>query len=165
MIPAPASIEIDALRRSLDDRQLGRIGAHITVVPPINLRDEDLADAMVTVERAASSCPKLALTLGPVETFGEWSTTRFLRVEPWGPITALHDSCWTGPFDRPRKRSFHPHVTIDIGGSPIGAPDPAVELLAGYTTIAAIDRLTLLEHQDDANGRRWEAHTHYGLSG
>lgn len=164
MIPAPASIEIDALRRALDDRQLPRIGAHITIVPPINLHDDVVADAMVVVERAAASSTPLTLTLGPVATFDESSATRFLRVRPWDAVTALHDACWTGPFDRPRRRSFHPHVTIDIDGSPTDRPDPAVILLAGYSTAVVIDRLTILEHVDDAAGRRWEPHSHHRLS-
>ncbi len=164
MIPAPASIEIDALRRALDDRQLARIGAHITIVPPINLHDEVVADAMVVVERAAAGCPALSLTLGPVETFEESSATRFLRVHPWDAVAALQEGCWRGPFNRPQRRPFHPHVTIDIDGSPTDGPDPAINLLAGYTTDVVIDRVTILEHVDDADGRRWEAHSHHPLS-
>ncbi len=165
MVPAPASIEIDALRRALGDRQLGRIGAHVTIVPPINLRDDDLADAMVVVDRAAAATPPLELALGPVETFEESSPVRFLRVAPWEPVTALYEACWRGPFDRERKRPFHPHVTIDIDGSPTTGPDPALGLLAGYAVDVVVDRLSLLEYVDDDEGRRWEAHTHYPLAG
>lgn len=163
MIPAPASIEIDALRRALDDRQLGRIGPHVTIVPPINLRDDDLAEAMVVIERAAASVAPFEVALGPVATFSPDSATRFLRVDPWEPVTALYRACWTGPFDRPEKRPFHPHVTVDIGGSPTDGPDPAVDLLAAFTTTAPIDRLTLLEHDEAA--RRWDSYAHYPLTG
>ena len=165
MIPAPASIEVDALRTALGDRQLGRIGAHVTIVPPINLKDDDLADAMVVVERAAASVEAFEMRLGPVATFDEASPTRFLRVDPWAPVVALYEACWTGVFERPEKRSFHPHVTIDIDGSITGGPDPAIDLLAGFTTTTRIDRLTLLEHRDDAQGRRWESFSHFPLSG
>ncbi len=164
MIPAPASIEIDALRRALGDRQLGRIGPHITLVPPINLHDDDLTEAMVVVERAAAGTPPFEVTLGPVETFGPASPTRFLRVAPWAPVVSLHDACWVGPLDRPQERAFHPHATIDIHGSPTGGPDPAVGLLAGFTTASAIDRVTLLEQVDDGDGRRWETFVHYPLT-
>ncbi|WP_436793204.1 2'-5' RNA ligase family protein [Actinospongicola halichondriae] len=165
MIPAPASIEIDALRRALDDRQLGRIGAHVTIVPPINLRDDVLPDAMVVVDRAATAVGPFTLTLGPLQTFEESSPVRFLGVVPWEPVSALYEACWTGPFDRDRTRPFHPHVTVDIDGSPTTGPDPAIDLLAGYAVDVVVDRLTLLEYVDDADGRRWEAHTHYPLVG
>lgn len=170
MIPAPAAIEVDALRRALDDRQLGRIGAHVTLVPPINLRDDEVTDAMVVVEAATARVAPFTLELGPVETFGRDSATRFLRVDPWEPVTALYEACWTGPLERPQKRPFHPHVTIDIDGSPTDDDDPAVALLAGFTTSCTIDRVTLLEHRVESDGaagdeRRWEPFSHFPLSG
>lgn len=170
MIPAPASIEVDALRSALGDRQLGRIGPHVTIVPPINLHADDLGDAMVVVERAAAQVDAFRLRLGPIETFSQDSATRFLRVDPWAPLVELYRACWTGPFDRPEKRSFHPHVTIDIDGSPTGGPDPALDLLGGFATETGVDRLTLLEHRadedrDDPSGRRWEPFAHHPLRG
>ena len=34
LVPAPQSDEIDGLRRALDDPVLGRVPAHLTLVPP-----------------------------------------------------------------------------------------------------------------------------------
>lgn len=168
IVPPPAAIEIDALRQALGDRQLGRIDAHVTIVPPINLDDDGLIEALIVVERAASMCPPCSLTLGPVETFSESAPTRFLRVEPWSPVEQLYAACWTGPFERPERRSFVPHVTIDIDGGPTEGPDPAVDLLAGFTTACTIDHVTLLEHRDerdDGSGRGWEPYRRFRLAG
>lgn len=165
LVPAPASVEIDALRQALGDRQLGKIDPHITVVPPINLRDEEVAGAMAVVDAAASRCAPCRLTLGPVETFDPSSPVRFLRVEPRAPVEAIYRACWTDVFEREEKRAFHPHVTIDIDGSPTDADDPALDLLAGYTAEVTLDELTLLEHRHDENGTRWEPFARYRLTG
>ena len=164
LIPAPVSIEIDGLRRALGDRQLGRIDPHITLVPPINVREEEMADAMAVVHAAASGREPITVRLGPVETFGADSPVRFLAVDPWDQVQALHDACWTGVLERPEKRSFHPHVTVDIDGGVTGDRDPVLEVLGHYRAEVSIDRLTLLEHIDDPDHRRWEPYMSYRLA-
>lgn len=161
IIPPPAATEIDGLRRALGDRQLGRIDPHITIIPPINVRDDDMADALAVVDAAAAAAQPMTIGLGPVTTFGPDSPVRFLAIEPWEQVVALHDACWTGVFDRERRRPFHPHVTIDIDGSPTDAPDPAIELLAGYRVEVCIDRVEVLEH--DESERRWDTYLSYRL--
>lgn len=166
LIPPPASIEIDALRRALGDRQLGRIEPHITLVPPINLREDDIADALAVVQAAARRSSPMDLTLGPVDTFDESSPVRFLAVDPWGPVCELQRACWAGVLEREEKRPFHPHVTVDIDGGITGGPDPALELLAGYRADVLIDRVTVLENvdADDPEVKRiWEPYTGYRL--
>lgn len=170
LVPPPASIEVDALRLALGDRQLGKIDPHITIVPPINLRAEEVAEAMAIVDAAASRCAPCSVSLGPVETFGPGSRTRFLRVDPWAGIEAVHRACWTGILDREEQRPFHPHVTIDIGGSPVDEPDPALDLLSGYRCDVTLDALTMLEHHEHEGPdgdmvRRWEPFVHYRLTG
>lgn len=157
LIPPPTSIEVDGLRRALGDRQLGRIEPHVTIIPPINLREEDIGDALAVVQAAARAAEPMALTIGPVETFAERSPVRFLAVEPWEPVTALHRECWAGVLERPEKRSFHPHVTVDIDGGPTEGPDPALDVLAGYRAEVVIDRVTVLENVD----RGWDPYIAY----
>lgn len=165
LVPQPVAGEIDVLRLALGDRQLGRIGAHITIIPPINLTGDELDDALVVVERAASRTGPIEVMLGPIETFGEDSPVRFLRVDPWTQVVALKEQCWRGPFDRAERRPFHPHVTVDIDGSPSDGVDPAIELLAGYCAETAFDRVTVLEHFHDDVGRRWEPYLASRLAG
>ncbi len=164
VVPPPASIEIDGLRRALGDRQLGRIEPHVTIIPPINVPDDEVADVLAVVSAAAAAAPgPVELTLGPVATFAEDSPVRFLDVDPWAPVEALHEACWTGPLDRERRRPFHPHVTVDIDGGTTAGEDPAIALLAGYRTEVVIDRLTVLEHVDEPGARRWEPYVAHRL--
>ena len=157
LIPPPVSVEIDGLRRALGDRQLGRIDPHVTIVPPINLREEDLPDALAVVQAAARAAGPMSLVLGPVESFAEASPVRFLAVEPWGPVLELYRACWSGVLDRPEQRPFHPHVTIDIDGGPVEGPDPAVEVLAAYRAEVVLDRVTVLENVE----RGWDPYLAY----
>ena len=161
LIPPPVAVEIDGLRRALGDRQLGRIDPHVTIIPPINVREEEVADALAVVQAAASGRSLMTLSLGPVETFGPASPVRFLAVEPWEPVVDLHRACWSGVLDRPEKRSFHPHVTVDIDGGPTDGEDPALGVLGHYRAEVVIDRVTVLEHIDDPEHRRWEPYIAY----
>lgn len=130
------------------------------MIPPINLRDDEIAAALAVVQAAATRSAPMALTIGPVDTFSEQSPVRFLAVSPWEPVEALHVACLDGPLDRPEDRPYHPHVTVDIADGPRGAPDPAIELLRHYAADVLIDRVSVLEHRvpeegDDRDGRRW----------
>lgn len=166
LVPPPISLEVDVLRRALGDRQLGKIEPHITLVPPINLREDDIAEALAVVQAAARRSAPLALTLGPVETFSEASPVRFLAVEPWAPVVELQRRCWAGVLEREERRPFHPHVTVDIDGGVTDGPDPAIEVLDGYRAEVLIDRVTVLEDvdADDPDLKRvWEPYVAYRL--
>lgn len=166
LIPPPVSVEVDALRSALGDRQLGRIDPHITIIPPINLREDDIADALAVVQAAARRSSPMTLAIGPIDTFSETSPVRFLAVEPWDPVSELYRACWCGVLEREEKLPFHPHVTIDIDGGVTGGRDPALDLLAGYHSEVLVDRVTVLENiavDDPVLKRRWEPYTGYRL--
>lgn len=166
LIPPPVSVEVDALRRALGDRQLGKIEPHITLIPPINLREDDIADALAVVQAAARRSSPTPLAIGPVGTFSESSPVRFLAVDPWDPVTELYRACWSGVLEREEKRPFHPHVTVDIDGGVTDGPDPALDLLAGYRAEVLVDRVTVLENVDvdDPDLKRvWEPYCSYRL--
>lgn len=164
LIPPPVSIELDGLRRALGDRQLGRIDPHVTLIPPINVREEEIADAMAVVQAAASGRETFDLHLGPIETFGRDSPVRFAAVDPWEPVVDLYRACWTGVLDREERRSFHPHVTVDIDGGMVGDDDPALDVLRHYEAVVTIDRVTVLEHRVVEDGaRRWDPYVSYRL--
>jgi hypothetical protein len=42
LVPDPVRREIDGLRRALGAGSLGRVPAHLTLVPPVNVREDDL---------------------------------------------------------------------------------------------------------------------------
>lgn len=166
LVPPPVSIEIDGIRRALGDRQLGRIDPHVTLIPPINLHDDDLPGALAVVQAAARRARPMTLTIGPLDTFGGSSPVRFLAVDPWAPVVELQRACWAGVLEREERRPFHPHVTVDIDGGVTDRRDPALDLLAGYAAEVVVDRVTVLEHVELDDGpvpRRWEPFLGYRL--
>ena len=158
LVPPPVAHEVDGLRRALGDGLLGRVPPHITLIPPVNVREEDVAGALASVRAAAASTGPLTVDLGPLETFLPVNPVVYLEVS--GPslptLHALHSALLAGPFDRPLVHDFVPHVTVaeDIEEERIPA---AMAALAGYRhTIVSLRYLHVLqEGHDDEDQRVW----------
>src|SRR4051812_357969 len=88
LVPAPVALEIDALRRALGDDDTERIPPHVTLVPPVNVREEDVDDAVRVLTAAAGGVRPLRIELGPVTSFTPVSPTVHLRVG--GDVDGVH---------------------------------------------------------------------------
>ena len=155
LVPEPWATEVDGLRRALGDEALGRVPPHITLVPPVNVRDEDLATALDLVHAAARQCPALDLRLGPAASFAPVSPVAYLAVsggaEALGRLEVLRAELHQGPLDRPSDLPFVPHVTIAIE-LPDDRLAAAVAALGDYGADVHIDRLHVLAELPD---RTW----------
>ena len=151
--PEPVRTEIDGLRRALGDPTLPRIPPHLTLVPPVNVREDRMVDALAVLRAAAATTRPLHLVLGPPATFLPVNPTVYLDVA--GDVDALHalrDRVFRAPLERTLTWPFVPHVTIadDLDAGRIPA---ALDALADYTAEIAVDRVHLLQEQP---GRSWE---------
>lgn len=139
---------------------LGRVAPHLTLVPPVNVRVEDLPGALALARAAAAaSAGALRLRLGPVTTFAPVTPTIYLAVTgELDRLRALRDTVFAGPFDRRLDHEFVPHVTVaqeQLDGSRLAA---AVEGLAAYEVDVTVERLHVLEEVAGAGpggGRAW----------
>jgi len=158
LIPAPWAIEIDGLRRASGDQQLDRVPPHITLVPPVNVRVDDVPAALAVLRAAAAAHPgPLTLRLGPPASFHPDTDTLYLRVGAddleRSAVRALRDAVFAGPFERRLEWPFVPHVTLsDVADR--ARSDAALDALADYEVDATFDRLHLLEEQRARHGRR-----------
>ncbi len=154
LVPPPLAVEIDGLRRALDDGALGRIPPHITLVPPVNVREDHLGDALALLRAAAAATRPLELTLGPVGTFLPVNPVVYLEVtgEAGDRLRGLRDAVFAGPLARHLTWPWVPHVTLadEASADRIAA---AVTALAGYRVEATFDRVHLLRENA---GRTWE---------
>lgn len=153
LLPQPVAAQVDGLRRALGDGARTRIPPHVTLVPPINVHERDLPDALATVRRAAAEHGPLTLALGPVRTFAPATPVAYLAVE--GPdlaaLHALRAAVRSGPLDRPDVHEFVPHVTV-ADGLPPERLEVAPAVLADFAAEIAVDRVHVLA---EAPGRVW----------
>jgi len=157
LIPPPAAIEIDGLRRACGDGMLDRVDPHVTLVEPINVREDALDEVLRVLREAASRAPgPLTLRFGPARSFHPESAVLYLAVEgDLDDLAALRTAMRVGPFDREATWPFVPHVTIatDQSEERLGA---GVEALAGYSTTVTLTHVQVLQEQRDADEvRRW----------
>jgi 2'-5' RNA ligase len=153
LLDPPLAHEVDGLRRALGDPSLGRVAPHLTLVPPVNVRDELLPAALARLREAAASRPRpLRLTLGPVGTF--WPDNPVLYLDVGGELPALRQlrtAVFGPPLERSLSWAWVPHVTLSDTADE-GRIAAAVAALDHYASVADFDRLVLLEQH---RGRKW----------
>ena len=101
LLPSPVAEEVDGLRRAVGDPSLGRIPAHLTLVPPVNLREERLHDALNVLRSAAAAARPFTMGLGPPATFLPHNPVLYLAV-PVGTsrVHTLRDAVFQRPLSR-----------------------------------------------------------------
>lgn len=152
LLPMPVAAEVDGLRRALGDRSRERIPPHVTLVPPVNVRSQDLGRALAVLRSAAAATPPVVtVTLDPPTSFLPANPVVYLPVTAVA-VEALRRRVWEAPLTRTLSWPFVPHVTLadDIPPDRIAA---AVAALASFTASVTFDRVSLLvEHRP---GPQW----------
>jgi GNAT superfamily N-acetyltransferase len=161
-LPAAVAAEIDGLRRALGDGALGRVEPHLTIVPPVNVAERRIPEALALVRDAAASTATLALDLGPATTFWPATPVVYLAVEgDVGPIHGLHAALDVDPLVRPTTWPFIPHVTVgdEVDPAVISA---AVSAMAHYRRTVVVTSIAVLREEPD---RTWARIADAELSG
>lgn len=154
LLTGPVAAEVNGLRRACGDQALDRVPAHITLVPPVNVREEDLPAALTRIRTAAAAVRgQIDLEIGPPASFLPVNPVLFLKVGGAG-LTAVHrlrETVFAYPLERSLTWPFVAHVTVADNAEPerIGA---AITALADYTVNATFERIHLLEERPD---RTW----------
>ena len=152
-VPASAAAEVDGLRRALGDGALGRIPAHLTLVPPVNVSVERLDEVRSLVRAAASARPPIACQLGPPTTFWPVTPVVYLPVDQNGTdaIASVRQAVFRPPVSRRLTYEFVPHVTLADEVDPNRIP-PALTAMADYEIDWVFDRISVLQ---EGEGHRW----------
>jgi 2'-5' RNA ligase/GNAT superfamily N-acetyltransferase len=156
LLDPPVSVEVDGLRRGLGDPSLDRIAPHLALVPPVNVREADVAAAVSVIFGAAHAQPgPVELSLGPVATFAPASPVLYLSVEPGTPgalerLGRLRGAVNAGPLRKAPRWPWAPHVTI-CDEVPAEGIEPALQALGCYRAGTSFDRVVLMEEV----GHRW----------
>jgi 2'-5' RNA ligase len=158
LIDLPVATEVEGLRRALGDGSLEAVAAHVTLVPPVNVRSSELGAAIDVVRHAAYRQERaLELVLGPVATFAPVTPVVYLAVDGGAPndmadLHRLHQAVLAGPLQRSERWPWVPHVTL-ADDAPAERIDAALVALRSYRAEVVLDRVVLLEE----TGRRWSA--------
>ncbi len=153
LLPAPVAAEVDGLRRAVGDGSVHRIPAHLTLVPPVNVAEARLCDALAVFRRAAAATRPLNLELGPPRTFLPDNPVLYLAVDgDVAEVHALRERVLRDPLARSTSWPFVPHVTVADSASP-EVIEAAVVALGRYRAHVRIDRVHLLR---EGAGRVWE---------
>ena len=159
LLPEPVATQVDGLRLACDDGALERVPPHLTLVPPVNVRVDDLPEALRVLRDAAASVRPFTLRLGPPSTFLPDTPTLHLAVGGRGDATSvlrrLRDGVFRPPLERSLTFGFVPHVTLsdDMEPERIAA---SIAALSGFVVEAAFDRVHLLQEQRHGEvHRRW----------
>ncbi|MBW3611261.1 MAG: GNAT family N-acetyltransferase [Actinobacteria bacterium] len=156
LVPRPLCGEIDVLRRACGEGDVGRIPPHITLVPPVNVHQDRVADALAVLRSAAALSRPMTVTLGPPATFLPVNPVLYLRVgDGVEAVQALRDQVFVEPLARSLTWPFHPHVTVRDGGDPPRL-EAAAAALADVRAEVTFERVHLLQEvRDDADARVW----------
>jgi len=152
LLPSPIAHEVDGLRRGLGDGGLGRIPAHLTLVPPVNVNVERLPAALAVLRSAAAATRPFTVATGAPATFLPDNPVIYLPVERGAPeAVALRDRVFRAPLSRDLTWPFVPHITIADDAAPARIA-AALVALADYRLETTFDRVHLLEQ---GAGRIW----------
>jgi 2'-5' RNA ligase len=150
LVPEPTATEIDGLRRALGE-DLDRVPPHITLVPPVNVRVEDVDAAFAVLRRAAANVAPFTVTLGPATTFAPVNPVVYLAVGgEVEPVHALHRAVLTDVLERTPTHEFVPHATIVEHTTPERI-EAALVALADYRVDVRFESVHLLQQ----DGRAW----------
>jgi 2'-5' RNA ligase len=154
LVPPPVDQEVDALRRACGDASLGRVPPHLTLVPPVNVREDRFEDVLAVLRAAGTATRPFRLEIGPPTTFLPDNPVLYLSVG--GDLDALHrlrDRVFVEPLSRELTWPFVPHVTLVDEGEEARLQAAAAALAdARYELV--VERVTLLQEKRDDDGTR-----------
>ncbi|HZN12974.1 MAG TPA: 2'-5' RNA ligase family protein, partial [Acidimicrobiales bacterium] len=142
LFDAVVTAEIDGLRRALGEPDLGRIPPHLTLIPPVNVRDVEAAERVLRA--AAQGGPPIVVELGPVMTFLPDNPVAYLAVG--GDVDAvvrLRDRAFQPPLERELTWPYVPHVTV-ADGIDVDRIRAAPDVLGAYVRQTTLRDVTLL---------------------
>jgi 2'-5' RNA ligase len=154
-IPEPFLSELGAFRERFGDPLAHAIVAHITLVPPMQVDDEQhLAAVIDHLAAAAAQLHGFPLVLAGAGTFRPVSPVVFVPIaEGEQHVCAVEAVVRRGPLGRELQFPYHPHVTVahDLAEEWL---DEAEEAMAPYRAAYQVDSLGLFVQGSDGVWRQ-----------
>jgi len=152
-IPEPYGPQLDEYRRAAGDPMAEFIPAHVTLLGPTALADDELPDVVEHLRVAATRHVPFDLHLRGSGTFRPVTAVVFVTVASGiSECEMLEKDIRTGPLDRERLYPYHPHVTVahDLDDD---ALNRVYAQLADFEARFRVPGFTLFEHGVDGRWR------------
>ena len=159
-IPEPWASELQDYRTSIGDTTAAQIPTHITLLPPTEVADTEIAAVSDHLAEAAATVEPFVIRLRGTGTFRPVSPVVFVMVaEGISSCELLAGAVRSGPLDIELHFPYHPHVTIahHLDDATL---DRAFEELAHFECSFGADAFSLYVH-DPVNG--WVPTREFGL--
>lgn len=152
-IPAPYGPQLDEHRRAAGDPMAEFIPAHVTLLGPTPLVDDEVPAVVEHLRVTATRHTPFDLHLRGTGTFRPVTAVVFVTVASGiSECEMLEKDVRTGPLDRERLYPYHPHVTVahDLDDE---ALDRVYAQLAHFEARFRVPGFTLFEHGVDGRWR------------
>lgn len=152
-IPEPWATELQSYRASLGDPMASTIPTHITLVPPTDVDDGDVADVEKHLADAASRATPFGIHLRGTGTFRPVSPVVFVTVaQGISECEQLAAAVRRGPLDVRLGFPYHPHVTV-AHHLPDKTLDRAFRELADFECVFDVAEFHLYIHGEQEGWR------------
>ncbi len=153
-IPEPYGSELQDWRRTFRDPLADAIPAHITLLPPTAVGDDELAAVYAHLDDVAARFGRFRVHLRGTGTFLPVSPVVFVALaQGISACERLSLAIRTGALDVELSFPYHPHVTVAHHVSDENM-DKAFDTLAGYDAGFDVAEFSLYEHGADGIWRR-----------
>ncbi len=151
-VPEPWGAQLQEFRAELGDDTATGIPTHITLMPPFEIDEADLAKVEQHLAEAAATMHAFRVHLRGTGTFRPVSPVVFVSVaEGISGCEQLAFSIRRGPLACDLQFPYHPHVTV-AHHLDDAALDKAFDELADFDCAFEADRFSLYVHED---GEGW----------
>ena len=148
-IPEPWASELQDYRTSVGDTTATMIPTHITLIPPIEVAEDDLPDVEKHLTEVASGSAAFRIHLRGTGTFRPVSPVVFVTVvEGISACEQLAAALRRGPLSVDLQFPYHPHVTI-AHHLPDEVLDRAFGDLAGFESVFDAEQFHLYVHDEE----------------
>ena len=149
-IPEPYTSELQGWRERLGDPNAADIPPHVTLLPPTELRTDDLGEVEAHLQAVAQGHAPFTMHLRGSGTFRPISPVVFVPiVQGIGECEQLETAVRSGPLERDVRFPYHPHVTVahDVSDELL---DKAFEELSTYDARFKVWGFSLFERGRDS---------------
>jgi 2'-5' RNA ligase len=148
-IPTPHAEMLQGKRASFGDPLADSIPTHVTLLPPTEVEDEDLATVVDHLEVVATQGHAFPMVLRGTGTFRPVSPVVFVQVSGGlAECEQLEKAVRRGPLQRELDFYYHPHVTVAHHVSDENL-DRAFAELADFEATFDVAEFHLYEHGTD----------------